>query len=110
MIVCSVTVGASDLPSVFVAKSPCEGCEEAVAAAAAGAGLSAVAASENLLVKIPVQGDNKVLQMLKKIAGTTAATDRPWDVATALKALEITLRPILRIWASSCLSPNPFTQ
>ena len=70
MIVCSVTVGASVFPSVFVAKSPCQGCDEAgvagskagavvaagaVGAVVAGAELSAMAASENLLTKVPVK-------------------------------------------------------
>ena len=78
MIVCSVTVGAPVFPSVFVAKSPCKGCDEAgvagsragaevaagavgavVAGADAGAELSAMAASENLLTKVPVKRENK---------------------------------------------------
>ena len=32
MMVCSVVVAASVFPSVFVVKSPCEGCDEAGAA------------------------------------------------------------------------------
>ena len=67
--VCSVAVGTSVLPSVFVANSPCEGCDEAGAAgrragavlavgavgAAVEAESSAMAAGGSSLNEIPVK-------------------------------------------------------
>ena len=50
MMVCSVAVGASVFPSVFVAKSPCEGCDEAGAAGRrAGAVCAAVEAESSAM-------------------------------------------------------------